>query len=305
KVMTYNVQYLAGKEHVFFYDVPDLSGPDSRPTPASSARALEAIASLINAEDPDIVLLQELDHGARRTDYRDQLPLLLARLRGPYACSAEAFYWKAPFVPYPKIWGAVGLKLATLTKAGPARAVRRNLPSDFGNPLISLFGAQRAVLEVRVPVEGAGDLVIMNTHLEAFSAGTDLCARQIAQLDRLLTALDREGVPWVAGGDLNVLPPGQYAHLIPSHQTYYNQATEMAVLYDHHAVLPSLAAVTGPEGSKSYTYFGNDPALPGPDRTLDYLLHSPRLRLVESSVRQAGAETASDHFPVVAVFEIV
>ena len=40
RVMSWNVQYLAGRGYVFWYDRPDGNGPDKRPTRESLARTL-------------------------------------------------------------------------------------------------------------------------------------------------------------------------------------------------------------------------------------------------------------------------
>ncbi|MET0125896.1 MAG: endonuclease/exonuclease/phosphatase family protein, partial [Pseudomonas caspiana] len=44
KVMTWNIQYLAGKRYVFWYDMTDGSGPDERPTPEDVAFNLDEVA---------------------------------------------------------------------------------------------------------------------------------------------------------------------------------------------------------------------------------------------------------------------
>ena len=116
KVMTWNVQYLAGKRYVFWYDMADGSGTDDRPTPEDVAYNLDEVARVIRDEQPDIVLLQEVNDGAKNTDYHDQLALLQVRVTDLYPCSAEAFYWKADFVPHPRIAGSVGRQLATLSR---------------------------------------------------------------------------------------------------------------------------------------------------------------------------------------------
>ena len=71
KVMTWNIQYLAGKRYVFWYDMADGSGPDERPTPEDLAYNLDEVARVIRDEQPDIVLLQEVNDNAKNTDYQD------------------------------------------------------------------------------------------------------------------------------------------------------------------------------------------------------------------------------------------
>ncbi len=79
KILSWNVQYMAGKNHVFFYDVPGFSGPDERPLPEEVREILVEVARIIGDENPDIVLLQEVDDGSKRTDYLDELGALRSR----------------------------------------------------------------------------------------------------------------------------------------------------------------------------------------------------------------------------------
>lgn len=302
KVMTYNVQYFAGKNYVFYYDLPDLSGPDWRPSREDIDATLHEVARVIADESPDFVLLQEVDHGARRTYHEDQLRRLLGLIPGSYSCHASTYYWKARFVPYPKIWGAVGVKLALISKYRPTTVTRFALPTLPINPILRAFAGGRAVIEARFPVAGGPDLLILNTHLDAFVLGTDIMQRQVAFLDEHLLDLDRKQTQWVLGGDLNLLPAGQYGKLSPDQQSYYNPVTEMQVLYDHYSVIPDLATLSGPAEDKWFTYFANDPSIDRPDRTLDYLIHSHRFSLMEAKVRQSDTLAISDHFPVTAQF---
>ncbi|KPZ18916.1 Endonuclease/exonuclease/phosphatase [Pseudomonas amygdali pv. ulmi] len=80
KVMTWNIQYLAGKRYVFWYDMADGSGPDERPTHEDLAYNLDEVARVIRDEQPDIVLLQGVDDGAKNSDYEDQLALIKERV---------------------------------------------------------------------------------------------------------------------------------------------------------------------------------------------------------------------------------
>ena len=105
---------------MFFYDLPGGKGPDKRPSKEDIAATLNEVARVIREENPDIILLQEVDDNARRTDYQDQLALLLELIPADYKFHASAFYWQSPFVPHPKIMGKVGMKLSTFKLMWPA-----------------------------------------------------------------------------------------------------------------------------------------------------------------------------------------
>jgi len=173
RVMVWNLQYLAGKDHVFFYDLPNDGGPDDRPSTESLLRTRKGVQALIRERQPDILLLQELDDGASRSDLDDQLELLLEGWEGQFAASAEAFYWRGVFVPHPRIMGRVGMKLATLSRFPILRAERYQLPIIPSDPVTRLFNFRRCILETLVDHPQWGPFMVMNTHLDAFSGETD------------------------------------------------------------------------------------------------------------------------------------
>jgi endonuclease/exonuclease/phosphatase family metal-dependent hydrolase len=303
KVMTYNIQFMAGKKYVFFFDLPDWSGPDVRPRLEDIYASAQGMADMIRDEDPDILLLQEVDDSSKRTGYKDQLDLLLGHIQGKYACSTATFYWKVKFVPHPKIWGPVGIKQVILSKYTIAESRRFNLPMLPVNSFIQRLSARRAILQAVLPVQGGRDLAVMNTHLEAFTVGTNIMEQQVRYMDQMLSRLSADGKSWVIGGDLNLLPAGQYDRLPVNEQGYYNPDTEISTLYDKYRIVPSMQDLAAGQ-EKWFTYWGNDPALKKPDRTLDYLVYSDGLELVESRVRTHDTDTLSDHFPVIAIYKV-
>lgn len=302
KVMTWNVQYLAGKRYVFWYDLPDGSGPDDRPTPEDLAFSLDEVARIIRDEKPDLVLLQELHDGAKATDYQDQLALLQERLTDLYPCSTQAFDWKADFVPDWHIFGSVGTKMATLSRYRIEHAERQQLPVARANLIARQFQPRRALLVSYLPVSDGDQLAVINTHFDTFRRGDPVQEHQVRAISKLLDTLESRGSPWLMGGDLNLLPLGQYLRLSPEQRQSYNADSELHQLWDKYPMIPSNSQASGINRADWLTFFPNDPAASGPDRTLDYLFHSPRLKRVESRVRQDDTLKISDHLPVIARF---
>jgi endonuclease/exonuclease/phosphatase family metal-dependent hydrolase len=298
--MTWNVQYMAGKDYVFWYDVPDMSGPDERPASEAISRTLGDVARMIRSTRPDVVLLQEVDDGADRTDREDQLARLLALLPDEYTCHVSAFYWKARFVPHPRIMGSVGMKLSTIARYRIAAATRHQLPVVRDDLLTRQFTPKRAVLEVRLPIAGGAQFAALNTHLEAWAGESDIMEQQVAAVQALLEQLAAERVSWVLGGDFNLLPPGQYQKLAGDQRVYYAQSTQLAVLYDRYQAVPSLADVTGPAAAAWVTHFPNDPAVSAPDRTIDYVFVSNDVTVTSTRVGGEEMLAVSDHLPVIA-----
>jgi endonuclease/exonuclease/phosphatase family metal-dependent hydrolase len=302
KVMTWNIQYLAGKRYVFWYDMPDGSGPDERPTADDIAYNLDEVARVIRDEQPDIVLLQEVNDGAKNTDYTNQLALLQERVTDLYPCSTEAFYWKSDFVPNRHIYGSVGMKLATLSRYQMDKAERLQLPSPNGNLIGRQFEPKRALLVSDLPLRDGGHLAVVNTHLGDFKPGDDTLQRQVAATTQLLDTFEQAGTLWISGGDFNLLPQGQYQRLPAEQREQYAPDSELHALWDKYPMIPSNDDANGEDRRKWYTRFPNDPRLSGPDRTLDYLFYSPKLKRVDAQVRQADTLLISDHLPVIGRF---
>ncbi|MCB0259556.1 MAG: endonuclease/exonuclease/phosphatase family protein [Calditrichaeota bacterium] len=305
KVLCFNVQYMAGKHYFFWYDSPAGQGDDTRPSPAHISETLQAVARIIIDEDPDVVILQEMNENDQRTDREDQLARLLALLPEAYRCHTSAFYWKADFVPHPRIWGPAGMKLSTISKYQISEATRYQLPLFPKDVFTRQFYFKRAVLAARLPVQGGKDVYVLNTHLDAFAKGNDIMTRQVEKVDEILSALDREGYPWVIGGDFNIMPPGLNPERLPDYQKpYYRELTELALLYDRYSAIPAREELQGPNFREWYTHNANNPQVTAPDKTIDYFFYSRNLQRLNAYVRQHDTLEISDHLPLIAVFKL-
>ncbi|MBZ9749624.1 endonuclease/exonuclease/phosphatase family protein [Deinococcus sp. HMF7604] len=300
KVLSWNVQYLAGRGYVFFYDTLAGDGPDTRPTPESLARTLTEVVAVIRQENPDLILLQELDRDSKRTDHADQLAQLQARLGGAYPCTATAYYHRAAFVPHPSIMGEVGLSLGTLSRFRLAGATRYALPRICGDPVTVAFNFKRAVLGVTLPVQGGPPLTAYQTHMDAFAQGCDTMHRQVAAVGELLGGTPG---PWLMGGDFNLLgTAGAYTRLRERERAYFNPQTELKPLMDAYESFPSEAQIETGE-AKYYTHFPNDPAVGQPDRTIDYFFYSAGLAHTGDRIRQDRPKI-SDHFAMLTTIRV-
>ena len=296
---------MAGKNYVFFFDLLDNSGPDERPSSDDVNKTLKEVARVIEKENPDIILLQEVDDGAKRTDYRDQLAELLSLLPQEYTSHASAFYWKASYVPHPRIMGSVGMKLSIISKYKIKEAFRHQLALKPENFISQQFDTKRAVLEVHLPVKKSKDLVVMDTHLEAFGQGSSVMAKQIKQTEKLLEKLSKEDSPWILGGDFNLLPPGRaFASLASEQKIYFKSTTEILPLFAKYQAVPGLKEVNSYDHERWFTHFPNDPKVKKPDRTIDYIFLSNKILTGKHYVRQFDALKISDHFPVITEFQL-
>ncbi|MDM8536905.1 endonuclease/exonuclease/phosphatase family protein, partial [Desulfobacterales bacterium HSG17] len=304
-VMSFNVQYMAGKNYVFFYDMLDGSGKDSRPSPKDITATFGEVARVIRETDPDIILLQEMDEGAKRTDYEDQLERLLRILPSDYRFHTSAFYWKSNFVPHPKIMGETGMKLSTISKYRITNAKRYQLALREVGALEQKFQIKRALLETRIGMQNGNEFSVMNTHLAAFAQGEDTMQRQVKFIKDLLDKYTAANIPFIIGGDFNLLPNTEaYMALNEYEQEYYQKNSELDVLTKDYPSIPTQDEMTGPKKEKWFTHFANNPKFKGPDRTIDYVFYSRMLKPGDHFVMQDNTLHISDHLPLVMDFEM-
>ncbi len=319
--MSYNVQYMASKNYVFFYDI-NIDDPErvaavknankriaSRPSREHVLWTLDKVAELIREEDPDVVLLQEVNGGDdSRTHYIDHTLELLNRLPGKlFPCRSEAPYWKAEFVFHPEVLGPVNMQLVTLSKYRIEKSVRHQLPRKANNFLVAPFDFQRALLESHIATDRDQSIALINTHYEAWAAGTGIMEKQVARTEALLQSLDSANIPWVLGGDLNLLPPDdnrQRQRILAARTGYYDENPQIKPLYDKYRGIPSLQHLTSGDPRAWYTHFPNDPTATGPDRTIDYHFYSQQWSLDDAYIVQEKALHISDHLPVIGVYSL-
>lgn len=321
KVMSYNVQYMASKNYVFFYDI-DLNDPERVDAVASAGKTiasqpsrehvfstLDKVAEVIRKEDPDVILLQEINgQDDSRTYYNDQASELLDRLSDElYPCQSEAPYWQAEFIFHPEVLGPVSMKLLTLSKYRIAKSVRHQLPRKSRNFLVTPFHFQRALLESHMKNDKNQTVSLINTHYDAWGSGTGIMSQQVAKTEELLRSLDEQHIPWVFGGDLNLLPPDnnrQRQKIIAAGTGNYDEKPQIGPLYEKYRAIPSIQHLTSDDAKAWYTHFPNDPTVAGPDRTIDYLFYSDQWSLEDAYILQGETLSVSDHLPVVGVYSL-
>ncbi len=306
KILSWNIQYFAGKNRVFWYDVPDESGPDVSPSREEIEDTLKKVAAVIQERNPDFVLFQEVDDGAKKTYGENQSERILPLLSDAYPCRSEAFYWKARFVPHPKILGSTGMKLTIFSKYKIASSLRHQLPIPPTDPITRQFQLKRAVLQTDIQAEDGSRLSILNTHLDAFSMGTDTMHRQVHFIAGLLENLDEKKTNWILAGDFNLLPPGfSRKQLHPNGAFFYSDEEEISPLFKSWNSTATLEELNGPLKEKFFTHVPNDPQIAKPDRTIDYIFYSKGLIKKEYNVLNAGqGAEVSDHLPLEAIFTI-
>jgi endonuclease/exonuclease/phosphatase family metal-dependent hydrolase len=296
RVVSWNIQYSAGRKHRFFYD-----GGDAVHVPRQDVEeTLQALQAALRALQPQVTLLQEVDRNSDRTHRMDQLPALAGASGVAALCRASATYHRSPFVPHPLPvpLGRVAMDLAILT-AGPLLAdppaERIALPLLVESRFRQAFNLKRALLTAAVPVEGWDrPLLLAVTHLSAFSHGDGTLDRQVAVLAEWMAAHPPEQ-PWILAGDLNLLPPGDDPARLHLEAEHYTAGDGNPL----HALIPRFRTATPVAellGEAHRTYLPHGAA--APDRKIDYVFVGGPVRV--DAVRVAVEHGAlSDHLPMV------
>jgi endonuclease/exonuclease/phosphatase family metal-dependent hydrolase len=201
KVMTWNVKFGGARIDFFF----DCHGDRVLMTEDEVLKNMEGLVAQIVVAQPDVVLLQEVDVGSKRSAYVDMVQHLLDHTHLNHG--AYASQWRGDFVPSDGV-GRVDSGNAILSRWPLQDGTRIALPlvGEYDG-LKKYFYLKRNILRVRAVVPERDDLFIMNVHTEAYAQ--DGTKKQ--HIDRFKDELDRlvaEGHVVIAGGDLNAIPPG-------------------------------------------------------------------------------------------------
>lgn len=309
EVMTWNIKHGGGRIR-FFYECPGERVVMDREEVIGN---LKGIAAALRETDPDILLLQEVDVDSKRAAGVDQLQWLLDHT--PLNYGVYASQWRASYIPRHGL-GRMDSGNAILSRWPFREASRLALPLiSEQNFLVRYFYLKRNILKSRLEIPGFGSLYVLNTHLSAFSQDGTRC-RQLEQLEGELRALDEEGHRFVAGGDLNLIPPGSEVTRDFADAQCEKEDFEAADYSDKVGLLDDMYARWEPaapledyrsNNAPYMTYTGDEEV--SWTRKLDYLFTNEDF--VEGSGRvyqnekRGGLDTIdlSDHAPVEATLE--
>ncbi len=300
RVVSWNVQFGAGRKHHFFYD-----GGDAVHVPRKDTEdAVTAIQVALRDAAPDIALFQEVDRDADRTHRIDQLPLWIGAAGMGSDCHVSATYHRSPFVPHPlpAPLGRVDLHLAIAARGPLAAGERQALPQLDESRLRRVFNLKRALLTAEAPIDGHPlPLRIAVTHLSAFSYGDGTLARQVEVVEAWMDAQSKDPAqPWILAGDFNMLPPGDDpGRLSKEGDLYREERNPIEALIPRFRTVFPVADLLN-ESARTYTPFGRD----APDRKIDYVFIGGPIEVVGARADRAHVDL-SDHLPLVAELRIV
>ena len=199
KVMTWNIRF--GVARLRFFG--DGCGDRVVMKKSEVIKGLEGLAEKIKQEDPDILLLQEVDVQSKKTGYIDQAQWLLDHTDFNYG--AYASMWESQVILADGL-GRVNTGNLILSKWKLENAERYQLPlRGDQDALTKYFYLRRNAIKAKVAMPGK-PFYAVNTHLTAF-ATDDTKQKHIDAFKAILDGIAVEGGYFIAGGDLNEIPP--------------------------------------------------------------------------------------------------
>ncbi len=287
--VSWNIGYGGmGQEADFFYD----GGSMVRPSPEYADACFNGIKNMIRSfNDPDILLLQEVDQHSKRSYYRNQyteIAQILSDHSNVFAPNYDAF-----FVPLPLFnpMGKVLSGLATFSKYTLSDANMYAFSGNYSWPK-KLFMPDRCFSVASFALPSGKKLHVLNIHNSAFDDGR-LRREQVATIFRMMNDLYRHGDYVVAGGDWNVNPPGFNDEYFASGDPAFRVDLDDGVFDEYHgwqfAYDPAIP--TNRDVSSAY-HRGSTPAT-----IIDFFVCSPNIIIL--SINTLNSEFAhSDHQPV-------
>jgi endonuclease/exonuclease/phosphatase family metal-dependent hydrolase len=287
-LMTWNIGYCGlDKDMDFFYD-----GGTKVFTPrAQCIRNLSSIGDFISKNDSiDFIFIQEIDKASKRSYNMNEYDSISQKLdshKGFFAKNYDVF-----FVPVPPAspMGKVLSGLSTFSKADPSSSIRYSFPGEYGFPK-QLFMLDRCFLVNRYPLSNGRELIVINTHNEAFDKG-NIRKMQMAFLRKFILDEYNKKNYIITGGDWNQTPP----EFNPAFVNNKTDTTNMVIPSDF---LPSewkwIYDNTNPSERNVVASYN---ALITPTTIFDFFLISPNIEAL--SVRCINLNFSnSDHNPVI------
>lgn len=311
KVMTWNIRFSIGRSPWF----GDACGNNTIFTKEEVMPHLDSIVQAINMIKPDILMLQECDVASQRTAYINDLQYIIDNTYFNYA--AYVSEWKAQYIPSDGL-GRMDMGQVILSRWPITDSKRINLAvRGDQSGLVNYFYLHSCIITGKIKIPGFEEFSVLNIHASAF-ATDDTKKKHYEEFKSMLDKINAEGGYFLAGGDLNELPPGSdstdycFEDMCPGesfHQpgdnpqhkdgsNYTPEITWLQPLYDAYKCAVPLERYQ----QNQEAYFTHT-TRPGHfwDRTLDYLFTNHRW-VKDSDITHQYLLKYSDHAPVSAMF---
>lgn len=226
-VVTYNIGFGAyGPDYSFFMDTGEMKDGTKTSGKYGKAMSLESVEThtegalgVIEDLDTDFYLLQEVDVDADRSYHVNQKDFVKTAMTGYASVFANNFHSAYLFYPFNDPHGAVQAGLLNFSRYQISEAERRSYPVD--NSFITKFtDLDRCFAQMRLPVEGGHELVLINSHMSAYDEGGTIRAQQLELLNSVMSEEYAKGNYVIVGGDFNHAMGEAVAEGFPSEQKF-------------------------------------------------------------------------------------
>ncbi|EDX84962.1 endonuclease/exonuclease/phosphatase family [Synechococcus sp. PCC 7335] len=281
------------------YNLGYLSGLTNNTTTKLECAAFDAnqqqVIRALKELEPDIVALQEVDFGSKRSCYVDQSKAIAQGLGLDFG--AIAIGWDKNYVPFP-YWppaahfGKMLSGQSTISRHPIQENSRIVLEKVADNPFYyNAFYLDRLAQVTQIQF-GVQPLIVINVHLEAFNEPTRVSQTQFV---RSLAEDYAKTYPVILVGDFNsALNRGTFIDASGA-----NHGETQFSIKEMLASEVLVSAVPQSDWIKDLTFPSNQP-----EYKLDYIFYTPNtIEMVETQVVAAAGE-ASDHLPVMMRFRL-
>jgi len=294
-LLTWNIGYAGlDKDMDFFMD-----GGTKVITPKN--RCMENISSvgdfLKRNDTIDFIFIQEIDRNSKRSYRIDQYEKIAGILSGHHPFFAKNY--NVFFVPAPPAnpMGKVLSGIAIYSKFIPESSTRYSLPGHYGFPT-QLFQLDRCFMVNRYRIENGKELVLINTHNEAFDKGGYIRKAQMERLREFVLNEYNSCNYVIAGGDWNQYPP-DFKPAFPGNKAFTGQIGNFNLMGIESDYIPrEWKWIYDPTAPSFRTVMAAyDPATT-PTSVCDIFLISPNIESVSVKCHHLGFAN-SDHNPVI------
>ena len=287
--MIWNLGYGGlGKEVDFFYDEGKMVTSPKEHVAKNVAGIKD---QLVQNNAVDFIMLQEVDRDSKRsyrTDQVEEFAKVLPEHDYAFAINYNVQYLPFPFTnPIGKVLGGI----QTFSKFTPVESKRIALPGITDFPK-KIFYLERCLLMQRYKLAAGKELIVINTHFEAYDDGS-VKKQQMALTKTILEEEYAKGNYVVLGGDWNIAPPSFNVHTWekePEDQQLYlknndpNYVPGWSYAYD---------STTATNRKNKYPFDKNKTFT----TVIDYYFTSPNIEVEEVKGIDMGFDF-SDHQPV-------
>jgi endonuclease/exonuclease/phosphatase family metal-dependent hydrolase len=203
RVLIWNIGYCGLDYNMdFFYD----GGRGVRTPELQFLTNYNGVLEQLNRTDSaDFILLQEVDVRSKRSYRTNEVEGLKQALKGfdsYFARNYDVFF--VP-VPFSRPMGSVNSGLLSFSRCNPSLVTMYTFPGQYAWPK-RLFMLDRCFLVMRYALDNGKELLVINTHNEAYDNGS-IRDTQMAYLHDFLLSEYQRGNYIITGGDWNQCPP--------------------------------------------------------------------------------------------------